>query len=208
MNTNATDLPPPINHVFVDFENVHEIDLEVVGRKSVQFTLLLGPRQTRLDVNLVEKLLAHAQTVQLVRLTADGKNALDFALAYYMGRAVVADPTGFFHIVSKDTGFDPLVAHLRSKHIRAHRHPDFTTLTLAGTSKPKLPLPAALVDRALEHLRRSSTARPKRKKTLISHLLALTGNHATQAEVLDVIEDLRQAGHLAIDEKDAVTYRL
>jgi hypothetical protein len=87
MNTSATDLPPPVNHVFVDFENVHEVDLEVVGRKSVHVTLLLGPRQTRLDVALVEKLLEHASTVQLVRLTSDGRNALDFALAYYVGRA-------------------------------------------------------------------------------------------------------------------------
>ena len=36
MPANA-DLPPPLHHVFVDFENVHEIDLSVIGAKAVDF---------------------------------------------------------------------------------------------------------------------------------------------------------------------------
>src|SRR5438477_9405351 len=134
-----TALPHPVNHVFVDFENVHEIDLAVIGSKAVSFTLLVGPRQPKLDVSLVEKLFEHAVAVQLVRLTSAGKNALDFTLAYYVGRAVAADPTGFFHIVSKDAGYDPLIEHLRSKHIRARRHDDFTTLTFSWPAKPPTP---------------------------------------------------------------------
>src|SRR5438105_2086506 len=94
----TTDLPTRVNHVFVDFENVHEIDLAIIGSKAVSFTLLVGPRQTKLDVSLVEKLFEHAVSVELVRLTSAGRNALDFTLAYYVGRAVAADPTGFFHI--------------------------------------------------------------------------------------------------------------
>ena len=61
-------------------------------------------------------------------VSADKAPALDFALAYYVGRAVMSDPTGHFHIVSKDTGFDPLIEHLRSRHIHAYRHNSFTTL--------------------------------------------------------------------------------
>ena len=64
-----------MNHVFVDFENVHEVDPALFGAKSVSLTLLLGARQTKLDAALVEKLLEHAASVQLVRLTSSGKNA-------------------------------------------------------------------------------------------------------------------------------------
>src|SRR6266478_2644559 len=137
--TSATHLPPPINHVFVDFENVHEIDLDVIGSKAVSFTLLVGPRQTKLDVSLVEKMFEHAVSVQLVRLTAAGRNALDFTLAYYVGRSVAADPTGYFHIVSKDTGYDPLIEHLQSRHISARRHDSFATLTFAAPAKSATP---------------------------------------------------------------------
>jgi hypothetical protein len=96
-----------MNHVFVDFENVHEVDPALIGAKSVSLTFLLGARQTKLDAALVEKLMEHAASVQRVRLTTSGRNALDFALAYYVGRAVMTDPTSHFHIVSGDTGFAP-----------------------------------------------------------------------------------------------------
>ena len=222
------DLPPPVNHVFVDFENVHEIDLEVIGSKSVSFTLLLGSRQTKLDVCLVEKLLAHAVSVQLVRLTASGKNALDFTLAYYIGRAVAADPTGCFHIVSKDTGYDPLIEHLQSKHIPAHRHDSFATLTFTGAAKLPTPAPPGATPKlkaqskpkvqpfawdekaaqVLEHLRKPSTTRPRSETKLLSFLVAHLGHKITEAEALNLVKHLSQAGHLIIGEKGAVTYHL
>jgi hypothetical protein len=199
-------LPSPLHYVFVDFENVHQVDPSVFGTKSFHFTLLLGAAQKKLNVELVEKLMEHAASVQLVRLNFSGKNALDFTLAYYLGRSVMTDPTGCFHIVSKDTGFKPLIEHLLTRRIRAQRHDDFSTLTASAVAKPpSVPLDD-LFSRVLEHLRKHGTNRPKRKKTLISHLLALCGKNATETDVLDLIEKLRQAGHLSIGEKDAVTY--
>lgn len=208
MTAHPTHLSPPMNHVFVDFENVHEVAFAVLDTKSVSFTLLLGARQTKLDAALVEKLMEHAATVQLVRLTTSGKNALDFALAYYVGRAAMADPTGHFHIVSKDTGFDPLIEHLRSRHIRAYRHDDFTTLTFSAPAKPPSSPPEDPMTRALAHLRKNVTNRPKRKKTLVSHLLAFSGNAVTEADVVALVERLCKDGHITIGDKDAVTYHL
>ena len=195
-----------MNHVFVDYENVHEVDPAVIGARSVSLTLLLGARQTRLDAALVEKLMEHAASVQLVRLTTSGENALDFALAYYVGRAAAADPTGHFHIVSKDTGFDPLIEHLRSRHIHAHRHNDFTALTFAESAKSPSVLPEDLMPRVLEHLAKHVNNRPKRKKTLLSHLRAFLGNAVTEADVVALVEKLCQVGRLSIGDKDAVTY--
>lgn len=224
----AADLASPVHHVFVDFENVHQIDLAVIGSKAVSFTLLVGPRQTKLDAALVEKLFEHAVSVQLARLTSIGRNALDFAVAYYLGRAVANDPTGYFHIVSGDTGFDPLIAYLRGKHVDVSRHDSFATLPFAGPtrrstpitrttaekvksrSKPKAP-PPILDERAirvLEHLRKPSTTRPKNKKRLVSYLVAYLGHKITEAQALNILENLRRAGILAIDEKGAVTYHL
>lgn len=199
---------PPINYVFVDYENVHDVDLSLIGSKTVHLTLLLGARQTKLDAALVEKLMAHSASVQLVRLNSSGKNALDFALAFYVGRAAQSDPHAYFHIVTKDTGFDPLIEHLRSRHIHARRHADYTTLTLAAAPKPSASEPADLLNRALEHLRKNTNNRPKRQKTLGSHLAAFCGKSSTAAEVDALIEKLRKAGHLKIDEKGGVSYLL
>lgn len=57
MSTASAHPASPINHVFVDFENVPKVDLTILGSKAANFTLLLGPRQTKLDVALVEKIL-------------------------------------------------------------------------------------------------------------------------------------------------------
>lgn len=133
--TTPSPIAPPMNHVFVDFENVHQVDLSLIGAKSVSFTLMVGPKQSKLDSDLVEKLMAHSASVQLVKLKSTGKNALDFALAYYLGRAALADPTGYFHIVSKDGGFDPLIEHLRARHIHVYRHASCADLTFTWSGK-------------------------------------------------------------------------
>lgn len=199
---------PPINYVFVDYENVHDVDLSLIGTKTVHLTLLLGFRQTKLDAALVEKLMAHSAFVQLVRLNSSGKNALDFALAYYLGRVAQADPGAYFHIVSKDTGFDPLIEHLQLRHIHARRHADYSTLTLSAQPKASPVEPSDLRNRVMEHLRKNSNNRPKRKKTLGSLLAAFCGKTSTAAEVDALIEKLQKEGKLKIDDKGAVTYHL
>ncbi len=228
MHTETDELPPPVNHVFVDYENVHAVDPAIIGSKTVHLTLLLGAQKTKLDATVVEKLLHHAANIELIRLKSPGRNAVDFSLAYYLGRAVLADPHGYFHIVSKDAGYDPLIEHLRSKHVRVRRHADFTKLTFATSARLPAPAPPAAAPKpktqskpkvqlsilderetqVLEHLRKITTTRPRNEKKLISYLVAHLGHKITEAEALDLVQYLSQAGHLAIGEKGAVTYHL
>lgn len=65
------DLPPPVNHVFVDFENGYEIDLTVIGSKAVEFNLLIGARQMKLNVSLVLTLSEHASRLGKVEQNGD-----------------------------------------------------------------------------------------------------------------------------------------
>ncbi len=222
------NLPNPTNHVLVDFENVCDIDATILDNKGVILVLLVGAARKTLDLDLVEKLLPHAAAVQLIRLTSSGKNALDFALAYYLGCAATADPHGFFHIISKDKGFDPLVEHLQSRHLRVRRHDGFAMLdfcsrpqTTAADSavpaaKPKaVPKPKpepvtieALTGQVLAHLRKTSTNRPKSRKTLVRYVVTHLGNGTTDAQAESVVENLSQAGHVVADSKGSLTYWL
>ena len=43
-----------------------------------------------------------------VEIDGSGPNALDFHIAYYIGELATADPTGSFHVISKDKGSDPI----------------------------------------------------------------------------------------------------
>lgn len=202
-----------MNYVFVDFENVTDLDLSLIGNKSVSFTLLIGAKQTKLDVDLVQKMFEHSTSVQLIRLTSSGKNALDFTLAYYLGRAVEFDPQAYFHIVSRDTGFEPLIEHLHSRHLRVRRHEKFHELMFTHpaksetTSAPPSEAKNPLFQRALEHIQKNDANRPKRKKTLLNNLRSSLGKTTSETEVERVIEALIRAKHLEIDAKGAVTYR-
>ncbi len=213
--TTPPDLPPPMNHVFVDFENVHTFDPSVIGTKAVSFTLLLGAKQTKLDVAPLEKLMERAASVELIRLATSGKNALDFTLSYYLGRKVLSDPTAYFHIVSKDKGYGPMIKHLQSRHIHVQRHDDFLTLPFSSKSMdatgPKKVEPSGTDEdqtKVLEYLRRNVSNRPKKKKTLISHLKSILGKNATDDDASRIFEGLRQGNHLSIGEKDTVNYHL
>jgi hypothetical protein len=226
---------PPINYVFVDYENVPGADLTVIDDKTVYLTLLLGPRQTKLDVDLVETLLGRAASVQLVRLAAPGKNALDFTLAYHLGRAVQADPNAYFHIVSKDKGFDPLIEHLKCRHIRVMRHDDCSAITFSRpakqpalketqpivpsaptlkTSAPTTKVSAkkeqeSLLADAVEQLRKQLRNSPKTMKSLKSHLTSHLGKKvASDAEASSLITQLIDAKHIEVDAKGKVTYHM
>ena len=107
----------------------------MIGAKAVSFTLMVGAKQTKLDTELVEKLMGHSSSVRLVGLKSSGKNALDFALAYYLGRAALADPAAYFHIIAKDGGYDPLIEHLRDRHINVRRHVSCAELTFSWPGK-------------------------------------------------------------------------
>jgi hypothetical protein len=173
----------------------------------------------------VEKLLEHSQSVQMIRSPKSGKNALDFVLAYHLGQAVQEDPKGYFHIVSKDAGFDALVELLKSRHVKVRRHNDWTALHFQSVTKTPMndvapavsstPAPnangAKLSQNAaklLENLRKSEKNRPKKQKTLITHARNFSGKDKPESEAEKVVGELQKAGHLAIDEKGTVSYKL
>ena len=225
------NIPSKQNHVFVDFENVHQIESGVIGDTSVTFTLLLGAKQKKLDVALVEQLMAHASSVRLVRLSSSGRNALDFALAYYLGQAVAADPAGTFHIVAKDKGYDPLVAHLRTRQVQVHRHEDFSSLTFRGTGMPRAEEVSTGLDQTSspaigrakrqpviiakegtrqfrDHLVSHPNNRPKKRATLLRHIENFLGRDYEGGMAESVIKGLMEGGQIVITSKGRVSYDL
>ncbi len=109
------------NFVLIDFENVLPAHLERLHGLPVEIRIFLGQHQAKLPLELVASLQPFGKAVQYIQLTGNGKNALDFHLAFYLGRLAAECPGGFFHIISKDTGFDPLVAHMKGLNIFCQR---------------------------------------------------------------------------------------
>ncbi|KRG42878.1 hypothetical protein ARC78_07785 [Stenotrophomonas pictorum JCM 9942] len=110
-----------INYVLIDHENVQPTDLQLLDREDVRLWVFVGAGQARLSADLAIQMQAMRERADYVRISGNGSNALDFHIAFYIGQLAREDPRGFFHIISRDTGFDPLIEHLKAKKIFACR---------------------------------------------------------------------------------------
>jgi hypothetical protein len=122
------------NYILVDFENVPNIDLNSIKDKVFYIKIFIGTNQTKIPVDLVLKSQELAGQIEWLQINGSGKNALDFHIAFILGRLAQKDPDAFFHIISKDTGFDPLIAYLKSQRICCKRSDDIS-LIMESTSK-------------------------------------------------------------------------
>ncbi len=194
----------PDHHVFVDFENIQAIDLGGIGETSVEVTLLLGKTQKRLEIGLVQQIRQHAAQVRLVEMNASGRNALDLALAYHLGAAAADDPAGSFHIISKDKDFDPLIAHLRQAQLKVSRHDTFSIKAILSEGKPVVATDKLSI--TVNRLRKSTTNRPARQSTLLSHINAQFQGQLADNEASEIMDALAGRGIIRIDAKGKVSY--
>ncbi|MPN45276.1 hypothetical protein SDC9_192843 [bioreactor metagenome] len=118
-----------------------------------------------------------------------GHNALDFHIAYYLGRLSIQHPAARFVIVSKDTGFDPLVAHLRAQKVECER-----VTSLAVFQKPRPKSGADKVAVVIEDLTKRGAARPRTLKTLRSTVQALFRKELTDEDLTCLLNQLSERG--------------
>lgn len=202
------------NYVLIDLENVPVTALALLSAEHFRVYVFLGPSHTRLPSDLVLAMHELGARGKYVRMAAQGKDALDFHIAYYLGTLATADPEGFFHIISKDTGFDPLIRHLRDKKIFAARSESIAGMpcfqppakATSGADVDRADDLAALVQQAVDDLIKRKAAKPRKMATLRSTVLARIG--PPNAASLDaVIAALVRDGYVAT-QGDKVTYQL
>src|SRR4030065_289650 len=94
-----------------------------------------GPAAAETPLGLARGPLAGGPEVEYIQIDGNGKNALDFHIAYYIGRLAAEIPDAYFHVISKDTGFDPLIKHLKAQKIVCRRSKSIADLPLAKILK-------------------------------------------------------------------------
>ncbi len=214
MNEPTISAPPPApskpsngnvtsrtNYVFIDFENVQEIDLDRIKGKPVKVVLVLGERHKSLPVALVRKLLAYAPQVSLVETGRGGKNALDLVLSHHTGEAKTSDPHGYFHIVSRDKDYDPLVGHLKDNGTLAARRAALSEIPVLMNNDER-------VDYVIQFLKTPGNTRPAKRKSLETHINTLFGKALSPTELADTINALVARKTLALAEGGSVVYSL
>lgn len=214
------------NYVLIDFENVHVKSLDLLQGEHFRVVVFLGPKNTKLPVDLVLAMQRFGDRGEYVLLETAGANALDFHLAFHLGRLATEDPSGFFHIISKDTGFDPLVQHLKTRQVFSARSPSIEEMPCfsAPPSKPSPTPPAAVAvtsvhqppatsafedlwRQALEHLATTKASKPAKTKTLHSTIHARLGKELPASTIDVVCSELVKRGYVKV-KNSAVTYAL
>src|SRR5882672_3654164 len=99
--------------LFVDLENVQKIELSLVP-VDARVMVFYGITQKRLPEEVVVQAQPLGARLKWIKISGQGPNALDFHIAYYLGQEFADRPSSECAILSRDTGFDPLIRHLQA----------------------------------------------------------------------------------------------
>jgi len=108
-------------YVFIDYENIQPDNLDTLQGQDCLIKVFLSGNRARLPLEMVRALQVFGPAVEYVQMLGTGPNALDFHIAYYLGRLSIAHPKARFFVVSKDAGFDPLIQHINLHGVRCRR---------------------------------------------------------------------------------------
>lgn len=218
------------NYVLIDYENVQVRSLSLLKDECFHVHVFLGPKNPKLPVELVIAMQKLGDRADYIVLETSGSNALDFHIAYYLGILSEKDPLGFFHIISKDTGFDPLIQHLKARKILSSRSasieemPCFkqvatntniiiSTNEILSETEPTIPAAKTMnsvddmIKAALNDLIKRKSARPRTPKTLQNTIRATCGKELPPSSINAVYESLIKNGYVKVNG-EKVTYAL
>ncbi|MEW5837584.1 MAG: PIN domain-containing protein [Pseudomonadota bacterium] len=190
-----------INYIFIDFENVQPPDIDLIQKNSFIVKIFVGANQTKIPIKIATAIQKLGDKAEYILLDSSGHNALDFHISYYIGSLVEIDPKGYFHIISKDSGFDPLIAHLKKKKISISRCVCIKEIPLLR------PIPDSFekqIDAVIARLRAS---KPRTQATLINTINSLFRKEISEANVEMIFKHLCKLGIVKI-EGTKISYSL
>lgn len=193
------------NYILIDFESVQTRSLEQLTHDHFKVMVFVGANQGKLPFEVAMSLQQLGSRAEYIKISGRGPNALDFHIAYYIGRLAAAEPSAYFHIISKDTGFDPLIQHLKSKKIFAGRVETVADIPAVRLSNSKSPQQRIAI--ILARLQQLKTAKPRTIKTLSSTIGSLFQNQLSEAEVELLVQGLAKKRYLEVTGAK-ITYAL
>lgn len=181
--------------VLIDYENVQPKNVSRLNGGRYKVKVFAGAKQ-KLVVDLASALQPLGPDVEYVQIAGEGKNALDFHIAYYIGRLAAETPGATFHVISADTGFDPLIRHLAAQKISCQRWKSIADIPPANhpaSDSIKQKLHVVIAD-----LQKRKTAKPGTLKTLRSTINALFQKQLAAEELDALVDGLTQAGTIKV----------
>ncbi len=185
-----------INYVLIDYENVQPAAMAVLEKEHFKVIVFVGANQAKVNFEVASALQRMGENASYVKISGNGSNALDFHIAFYIGQLAVAEPDAYFHIISKDAGFDPLITHLKSKKIFASRSKEVADIPIIKAANSKTPAEKQAV--IVANLQQRGAARPRTVKTLSSTINSLFQKSLPEEELDLLLSSLEAQGIISI----------
>ena len=184
------------NYVLIDYENVQPSALSVLEKEHFKVVVFVGANQAKVAFDVAAQLQRLGPSASYVKISGNGPNALDFHIAYYIGHLAAAEPDAYFHIISKDTGFDPLISHLKSKKIFACRSKDIGDMPIVKAANSKTqPEKLAVI---VTNLKQRGASKPRTVKTLSSTISSLFQKALAEDELAAILKHMEQQGFITV----------
>lgn len=206
------------NYVLIDLENTQPENLELLADGRFKVIVFLGAKQAKISSKLAMAMQNLGSEGQYIEMAGNGPNALDFHIAYYLGKLATADPQGHYFIVSGDKGFDPLIKHImnsRDGGLKVQRVGNLVSIpglrSRKKQIKPQQRKGTANGEDRIGAIVRNLTARgshrPRTVKTLRNCIGALFGKQIPESELQKLVDELRKRKFIQITDQ-RITYSL
>ncbi len=121
-NRYYTNKMTPKRIILVDFENIQRLDFDNMDISNTNLAIFVGKSQNKIPFSLVEKAQSFGERLVWIKIAGDGKNNLDFHLAFELGRLCERmDKDVELIILSKDSGYDSLIRYINELGIKTRR---------------------------------------------------------------------------------------
>lgn len=186
--------------LLVDYENVQQVDFDRLD-DGFQVIVFVGASQKSVPIDMVASTQKLGNRVEWCRVEGNGCNALDFYIAFQLGRVIETTPGMHCIVLSKDKGFDPLLRHLDRSGLKCRRINSLLELDpkSASTEEPNY-------KRVFELLSKTNKQKRRRKRTTLSqHISAMFQKKISQPDV-DRIIDILFANKMISESNNVITY--
>lgn len=193
------------SYILIDLENVQPKNLDILTKHSFKIYVFVGANQSKVSYELASAMQEFGNKAKYIKISGNGSNALDFHIAYYIGTLSAKTPKAFFYIISKDTGFDPLIKHLNSRNVKVQREKDLAEIPVLRMSNATSD--DEKVSAIIKNLSGRGSSKPRKVRTLSNTINSLFTEKLKETELLSLIKILEQKNYIVINQTN-VSYNL
>jgi len=174
--------------ILVDFENIQKLEFEHIDTTDTDILIFVGRSQSKIPFQLVEKAQTLGEHLRWLKIAGDGKNNLDFHLAFELGRLCEQYKNDVeLIILSKDSGYDSLIKYIND--LKGHVSRIANAAELADSTK-QLPTSNFTSNIVANLTKINNQKRPRTRTTLKKHIESLLRDKASSNEIDSIIEEM------------------